>query len=323
MIAVILPCYRSKAFVLDVLRRVDDRVEQIIIVDDACPEQTGRYVEENFDDPRLQVLFHSRNTGVGGAMKTGFIEALKGDCDIIVKLDSDGQMRPEIMHQFTDPINEGRADYCKGNRFFDVESLEKMPRSRLIGNAGLSFLTKLSSGYWTIMDPTNGYVALHRRVLENLPLGKLDDGFFFETDLLFRANTIGAFVIDVPMRAVYGEETSNLSVLPALLTFTAKHLKLFVKRIFYNYFLRSFSVASLNLVLGSFLTCSGLAYGASKHFHYANLGLATPTGIQAIVMLLIIIGIQLLISFISYDISHVPSQPIHQLLPVRITQIKK
>ena len=128
----------------------------------------------------MKVVWHEKNQGVGGASATGFRLALQEGAGIVVKLDGDGQMDPCLLPRFLNPILAGRADYCKGNRFFTVEAVQSMPKPRLLGNAVLSFVTKLSSGYWNIFDPTNGYVAIHARVLAELPLEKLHHGYFFE-----------------------------------------------------------------------------------------------------------------------------------------------
>ena len=185
-VAVVIPCYRVVPFILDVIGRIGPEVHAIYCVDDACPDDSGEHVRAGCVDPRVVVkTTDSRNQGVGGATMTGYRTALQAGADVIVKLDGDGQMKPEMIRRFLRPIVLGRADYTKGNRFFKIESLRSMPRLRLFGNAGLSFFTKLSSGYWHIMDPTNGYVAIHQRVLGEL-IEKISARYFFESDLLFR-----------------------------------------------------------------------------------------------------------------------------------------
>ena len=137
-----------------------------------------------------------------------------------------------------------------------------MPFVRVFGNAGLSFLTKLSTGYWNLFDPTNGYTAIDARVAATLPMDQIAKRYFFESDLLFRLGVMRAKVVDLPMESHYGDEESNLSVTNCLCTFPWYHVRNFVKRILYNYFLRNFSVASLNLVLGLTLCGFGAAFGA-------------------------------------------------------------
>ena len=314
-VAVVTPCYNSKDFVLDVLARVGKEVDFIVAVDDCCPQHTGQHIIDNSKDRRIHVEFNEVNQGVGGACIKGFSKAIDLGADIIIKLDSDGQMAPELIEHFIQPIKEGKADYCKGNRFYDLRMLSAMPFIRLIGNACLSFLSKFSTGYWDLMDPTNGFVAIHVKVLNALPLEKLDKRFFFETDILFRLYTIRAKVTEIPMHAVYGEETSNLNVGRSLIYFFMKHCKRIVKRIFYNYYLRDFNIASINLVLGFLMFFGGGIFGYLTYSANQAQNVATPTGTIMIVMLLILVGFQLLLSFINYDTQNTPRTAIHDGLP--------
>lgn len=211
-ICVVIPCFRVRRHILPLLARMGPEVFRIYVVDDACPEQTGRYVQEEARDPRIRVLHHDANQGVGGAVMTGYRAALQDGADVVVKVDGDGQMDPALIGTFVAPILSGRADYTKGNRFFDIEHVRAMPVARLLGNAALSFMTKLSSGYWHVFDPTNGYTAVHARVLALLPLEKISRRYFFESDMLFRLGTYRAVVADIPMKAVYGDESSQLRI---------------------------------------------------------------------------------------------------------------
>src|SRR5438046_1214053 len=156
-IAVVIPCYRVTGQVCDVIARIGAEVDRIYCVDDACPDGSGKLVERTITDPRVKVLYHLTNEGVGGSVLTGYRQALADGNDILLKIDGDGQMDPGLVSHFVEPIASGRADYAKGNRFFNIEDTRAMPIARLVGNGALSFLTKLSSGYWNIFDPTNGY----------------------------------------------------------------------------------------------------------------------------------------------------------------------
>ena len=160
-IAVVIPTYKARDHILDVISKIGAEVSAIYVVDDACPEHTGEYVKSRCQDDRVILIKYGVNLGVGGAVMTGYKAAISDGCDVIVKIDSDGQMDPELIPQFVAPILDGEADYTKGNRFFDIESVKTMPKIRLFGNAVLSFLCKISSGYWSIFDPTNGYTAIH------------------------------------------------------------------------------------------------------------------------------------------------------------------
>ena len=211
-VAVVIPSYRVKAHVLKVIARLGPEVTQIYVVDDACPDGSGEFVERNCRDTRVKVLRHAENQGVGGAVKTGYRQALCDGADVVVKVDGDGQMDPQLIPHFIKPILDDKADYTKGNRFYNLEQIGRMPGLRLFGNALLSLAAKLSTGYWNVFDVTNGYTAVHTKVLRRLPLDKISNRYFFETDMLFRLNTIRAVTVDIPMDAVYGDESSNLKI---------------------------------------------------------------------------------------------------------------
>jgi len=313
MIAVVIPCYRVRRQVLDVIAGIGSEIGLIVVVDDACPEGSGELVRQQCADPRVSVIFHAQNRGVGGAVKTGYIAAVERGASVIVKLDGDGQMDAALIPQFIAPIVEGSADYTKGNRFFDVRVVSKMPGLRLFGNTMLSFVTKLSSGYWNLFDPTNGYTAISARIVQYLELDKVADGYFFESDMLFRLNILRAAVMDIPMEAVYGEEQSNLRILKVLPTFAGSHLRNFFKRLFYNYFIRDFSYASIELVAGVALLIFGTVFGVTTWIdahdkYYASAGTVMLFGMS------MIIGVQMLLGFLQYDISNVPVVPVQKRL---------
>lgn len=217
-----------------------------------------------------------------------------------------------LIPDFIAPILAGEADYTKGNRFFDLEEIRAMPRIRLFGNAVLSFMTKLSSGYWDLFDPTNGYTAIHVAVARHLPFKKISQRYFFETDILFRLNTIRAVVVDVPMNAKYLDEVSNLKISKIVGEFLVKHLRNFGKRIFYSYYLRDMSVASIELPLGLLFLGFGLVYGGYNWASSAHVGVPTPAGTVMMSALPIIAGIQFLLGFVGYDVASVPIRPLHR-----------
>ena len=159
--AVVIPCYKARRHIAEVLAGLAGRVRHIYVVDDCCSEQTGRFVQEVWKDANVSVVFLTENQGVGGAVLAGYRQALKDGHEIVVKMDGDNQMDPAYLPALITPLVQGEADYAKGNRFFDVYSLGAMPAIRLLGNASLSFIVKMASGYWDIMDPTNGYTAIH------------------------------------------------------------------------------------------------------------------------------------------------------------------
>lgn len=301
-IAVIIPCYKVKKHILSVISKIGSEVERIIVVDDLCPEKTGVFVEAECKDPRVLVLFHAHNQGVGGATLTGYEWAFQLGCEVAVKVDGDDQMDISLLPQLVRPILENKADYCKGNRFFYIESLQKMPGIRILGNAVLSFLSKFSTGYYYVFDPTNGYTALKLQNFPRLNAQKISKRYFFESDILFRLNLIDAVVADIAMPSIYGDEVSNLRISKIILPFLWGHARNFVKRITYKYYLRDFSIASLELLVGSFLFSSGVAFGLYEWKHNYDLNQAATAGTVGLAMLPIIMGFQLLLSFLNFDI---------------------
>lgn len=259
----------------------------------------------------MKVLRHAINQGVGGAVLTGIEAAISDDQDIFVKIDGDGQMPPELIPQFVDPIIKGQADFTKGNRFWRIEDVVAMPRKRLVGNAVLSFFAKFSTGYWNLFDPTNGYVAADLRLMKQMPLRKLHRRYFFETDLLFRASLFQAKVVDIPMVAIYADEVSNLKIHKEISRFAWGHTKNFFKRVGYNYFLRDFNVASMELVLGIILCFFGTVFGLWKW------GSETPAtaGTVMVAALPLFTGILLLLNFLNFDMQRVPREAVSPKLP--------
>jgi hypothetical protein len=174
-------------------------------------------------------------------------------------------------------------------------------------------MTKVSSGYWTIFDPTNGFVALHSAVFMMLPRAKIAPRFFFETDLLFRLNLLRANVVDVPMPATYGSESSNLKIGRVIAPFIWGHIRNAVKRIIYSYFIRDFSIASIYLAFGVPLFLFGLFYGADQWITHARVGTIATAGTVMVAALPIITGFQLVLAFLAYDIATVPRTSINPL----------
>jgi len=314
-VAAVIPSYRVTRHILEVIGRIGPECQRIYVVDDCCPDGSGDFVEKNCTDPRVTVIRNPQNLGVGGAVMAGMRAAMAEGAMVIAKIDGDGQMPPEWLPGLVRPILAGHADYVKGNRFYDLTNIRRMPAVRIFGNAMLSLMAKLSTGYWDVFDPTNGFVAIHAKVAGKLPLEKISARYFFETDMLFRLNTIRAVVVDVPMDAVYGDEVSNLRISRTALEFLGKHIRNFHKRIFYNYFLRDMSIASLELLFGAPLLVGGLTYGIYHWVASAKTGSATPFGTIMLSALSVLVGFQLLLSFLNYDIASVPRRPIHHFLP--------
>lgn len=313
-IAVVIPSYRVKAHILSVIAGIGDECSLIYVVDDRCPESSGQYVLDHCHDPRVAVIFHRENQGVGGAVLTGYRQAVADGATVIVKIDGDGQMDPAWVPALVTEIVTGEADYAKGDRFYDRESVAGMPRIRVFGNAVLSFFTKISSGYWDIVDPTNGFTAIDAVVASALPYGKISKRYFFESDMLFRLGSMRCRVVDIPMPAIYGDEQSSLSIRKVVVEFVAKHAMNTVKRILYSYYVRLFSVASVELVLGLLMLGFGVAFGAATWITNAAAGEPTSSGTVMLAALPAILGVQLLLAFLAADIAGVPSRAIGRRL---------
>jgi dolichol-phosphate mannosyltransferase len=314
-IAAIIPAYRVEHDIQSVLSGLPAYIKHIIVVDDASPDSTADLVTAAAKkDKRILLIRHPQNKGVGGAMVTGFRKTLELGAQIVVKLDGDNQMDPAYIPALITPLIQGKADYTKGNRFRDFVALQKMPLIRRMGNLGLSFLTKAATGYWNNFDPTNGFFAVRADLLAQLPLEKIDNRYFFETSMLANLYLLNAFVLDVPIPARYGNETSNLSIYHAFIEFPFKLTRIFLRRILLKYFLFDFSMMSIYLLTSIPLLLFGFIFGIIKWIHYAELGIPAPTGTVILPTLSVILGIQILLSSIEIDMNSTPRQPLTNTL---------
>jgi dolichol-phosphate mannosyltransferase len=314
-ISVVIPAYRTEREIESVLQGIPAFVRYIIVVDDASPDSsTDLVMAAAKKDKRITLIRHEKNQGVGGAMVTGFKKALELGTEIVIKLDGDGQMDPHYIPALLTPLIVGDADYAKGNRFRDFASLQQMPLVRRIGNLGLSFLTKAATGYWNIFDPTNGYFAIRADVLAQLPLDKLDKGYYFETSMLSHLYLLDAFVQDVTIPARYRSEVSSLSIRRVLFEFPYKLTRTLLRRIILKYFIFDFSMMSIYLLAGVPLLLFGLIFGITKWIQYAELGIAAPTGTVILPTLSVILAIQILLSAIEIDLNATPRKAISKAL---------
>jgi dolichol-phosphate mannosyltransferase len=312
-VAVVIPAYRAAAHIADVLRGIPPFVAWIIVVDDCSPDDTATVVQAAAQrDPRIRLLCHPQNRGVGGAVLTGYNEAHRLGADIVVKMDGDGQMDPAQLPALIAPIVRGEADYTKGNRYLHARQLRAMPLLRRIGNLGLSFLTKLASGYWNMFDPTNGYTAIHASLIPLLDTEGIARRYFFESSMLLELSLLRAVVRDVYIPARYGDETSNLSIFKSLRQFPLALTKGFCRRVWIQYFVRDFSIASLYAITGLGLLASGGVFGLVHWRWSAQNGVATPTGTVMLAALPVLLGIQLLLQAVSLDIQHQPTHCLHR-----------
>jgi dolichol-phosphate mannosyltransferase len=317
--AAVIPTYHARDTIKLVVAKVLEFVDLVFVVDDACPEHSSDVLAA--DDPRIVILRHETNRGVGAAVRTGISEAKRCGVDYIVKIDADDQMDVRyipnmiaVLERFPD------IDLVKGNRFAEAATLRSMPIARLVGNAGLTFLVKFSSGYWTLVDPTNGYLALRTEALDGSSFEKLDDRYFFEIDLLCWLGLRHRTIAEMEMPAIYGDEPSSLSITATLFAFPAKLLSRFLRRIILNYLILEINLASVCAVIGLPLLAFATAFGATEWHKSIVSGVSRPTGTIILALMLFMVGFQLLLQAFLYDVQFstrtVKLRSIHRCTPL-------
>jgi glycosyltransferase involved in cell wall biosynthesis len=311
-IAVVIPAFNVAGAIEAVLREIPPEIGAIVVVDDASTDQTAAVVERLANlDRRIELIRHERNGGIGAAMVTGFRTALSRGAGIVVKIDGDGQMPLSILPRLLAPLIGGEADYVKGNRFRDFQAVRAMPPLRRFGNVGLSFLAKAATGYWHCFDPTNGFVAIRGEVLAEVPLEKIDRGFFFEISMLSHLYLLGAVVKEVAMPARYNGEPSSLSIPRVLATFPGRLFASFLRRLLLKNFVYDFSLESVQLAAAAVLLLTGTIHGGYYWLWYSTRHLAAPTGTVVLSALLIILGFQSVLSAMALDLQSVPREPLN------------
>jgi dolichol-phosphate mannosyltransferase len=309
-IAVVVPCYNVAAHLSQVVATIPHFVHHIILINDASRDETG-VLANRLSGGRVRSIHLPQNQGVGGAVVVGFETAVELNADIIVKMDGDGQMNPDYLPFLIEPLILGKADFTKGNRFRTAYSLQKMPVVRRFGNSLLSFLAKLASGYWTVFDPTNGYIAIRREVVEMLPAGKVHRRYFFETSLLIALGILGAVVLDIPMPAQYGLEKSNLKISRVLFEFPWKLAAGFLQRLWLRKILYSLTMEAILGISGLFLILGGGVFGVVEFIRYALIRNApAPAGTVMTAALPLFLGFQMILNAMLLDIQSVPSVPL-------------
>ena len=302
----IVPCYQSSKVAPQLIANLINYVDFVICVDDCCPESTGIKIQKKIKSNKLKIIFHKRNQGVGGATKTGIKIAEKIGAEIIIKIDSDGQMDPRYIPSLIEPIINRTSDFTKGNRFRNIDVLTKMPKIRLFGNIILSFITKLSTGYWELFDPTNGFIAINTNILRRIQYEKTDNRYFFETDLLFRSGLYDVLISEIEMPTIYKNEKSGLNPMIESIRYLISHIIIFMKRIIYQYFLIDFNPGSLSFIFGCITGLYTLSAGLRSIFYYKTLNVESPIGIKILFLTTAIITVQLIISFMYYDATQRP-----------------
>src|SRR5688572_25474973 len=309
IITVVIPCYNVSKHIEDVIRKLPQEVNWVIAVNDCSKDDTEKILS-GLKEENKKVIFinHETNQGVGGAMITGFKKSIELNSDITIKIDGDDQMDSSYIPALIKPIIDNKADYTKGNRFRDFKALRQMPVLRRTGNLGLSFCIKAASGYWNIFDPNNGFVAINNEMLKMININKIHKRYFFESSMLIELYHSDAVIQEIPMKARYGNEVSHLSLTRTLFGFPPKLLKAFIRRIFLKYFMFDFNIASVYILFGLPFFLLGSVYGIINFVKYAKENVVAPTGTVVIPTLLIILGFQLLLSAVNYDITNYPKK---------------
>ena len=312
-VAAVLPAYNVAQELGGVLRAMPSLFATIIVVDDGSRDETAAIADRYAElDRRIIVVRHDQNRGVGAAMVTGFRLAIESGADIVVKIDADGQMPLWLVPELIAPLIRGEADYTKGNRFRDFAAVRAMPLARRIGNVALSFLAKAATGYWRSFDPTNGFLAIRSDVLTQLPLHKIDPTYYFEISMLSHLYLIGAVVKEIPMPARYAGEPSSLSIPRVLRQFPGRLMASLLRRIVLKNYVYDFNLESLHLAIGLPLFLAGVLFGLWKWLSFAALSRPAPTGTVVLPALMIMVGVQLLLSAIQLDLAAVPREPVNQ-----------
>ena len=307
-IFVVIPSYKVKKHIVNVVENIPNFVDSIVVIDDACPQQSVNYVKEQIDINNFHVLFHETNKGVGGAVISGYRYALENGADIVVKVDGDGQMDPNQIEKLASPIVSGIAGYAKGNRFRDHHKLRDMPKIRLFGNSILSFMMKVCSGYWNIMDPTNGFTAISKKSLGLVNLDNLNERYYFESDILVKLNIENVVVQDVDISARYQGEESSLSVYSVVREFPILMFKSIIERIFFKYYLYDFNMASIYILIGLPLLLFGSIFGVVIWINGTLDNVYNSVGTVMIAVLSITLGVQFLLQAINIDIASTPTR---------------
>jgi glycosyltransferase involved in cell wall biosynthesis len=307
IIAVVIPCYRVSDTIAQVARQLPDWVDHVIAVDDKCPDHSTKQITPH---RRVRILQHEVNQGVGGAMISGYREALRLGADLVVKMDGDDQMDPVQLPALVHPVAAGYCDLAKGNRFFHLRELGSMPLIRRVGNLGLTFLTKLASGHWHMSDPTNGFFCIHRAALERLDLESFSRRYFFETSLLIQLNIARATVLDIAMPARYGDESSSLSIRRALFGFPPRLIAGFMHRVVWRYFVHDINATTICMAVGVILLCFGVGFGAWRWLVGMETGIFQSAGTVALSVLPTIVGTQFMLQALLLDVMDRPDVPL-------------
>jgi glycosyltransferase involved in cell wall biosynthesis len=299
-VAVVIPAYDEERLVAETLRGIPAFVDRIYVVDDASHDGTAE-TARSVGDPRVVVVERHQNGGVGAAIVTGYERAVADGFDIACVMAADNQMDPADLDRIVAPVAQGEVDYAKANRLVSGEAWRVMPRSRYLGGALLSFLTKIASGYWHVADSQSGYTAASREILEQLDLDRIYPRYGFPNDMLVHLNVWNARVRDVPSRPVYGVgERSGLKIPRVVPRISWLLVKGFFWRMREKYVIRDFHPLVLFYALGFLMTFIGLGLGIAEVV-LRIMGNAVSVATVVLVALLLIFGSQFTLFAMWFD----------------------
>ncbi len=308
MVVCVIPLYRAAETIAAVVEAALLVVDHVVVVDDCCSEESGIVVETRFsDEPRVEVLKHQSNRGVGAATKTGIRRAFQLGATYVVKLDADGQMDPLYVPEMIVILQANpRLAIVKGNRFSGSAVVRMMPGIRLLGNSLLTLLVRITTGYWNGIDPTNGFIAMRAETLRRIDLSRLNDRYYFEISLLTELGLRRFEIADYEMPARYGAERSNLAISAAIGSFPIRLARAFARRLLWQYVVSDMNVGSLFLVAGLLLSALGSTLGAYWWAEALLSGVARTPGTVTVVLVPLIFGFQLLLNAILFDVQSAP-----------------
>ncbi len=306
-IIIVIPCFKVKNKILNVISKIPVWINKIICVDDCCPEKSGKFINDNISDKRVVTLFNNNNLGVGGASLVGFKHAKELDAEIIIKVDGDDQMDLTLLKNFIDPIISNEADFTKGNRFTKFTDYYNMPFFRKLGNIGLSFLNRFSSGYWNIFDTTNGYLCFNSKLMDLLPIKKISKDYFFESDLLNWLYIIRAKVKDIPVKSIYNNEKSNINIFSVIIRFPILYFRNFFRRFFYEYCLRNPDMKFISFIFGLVSLIFGIVFSLNMWKTGAE-EVPSSSGTVGVALISLLVGINFISYFFFSDMSNYPKK---------------
>jgi glycosyltransferase involved in cell wall biosynthesis len=297
-VAVVVPAYNEEPLVASTCENIPDFVDRIILVDDASTDATADRAKR---DPRVELIEHERNQGVGAAIVTGYRRAIAEEIDVTCVMAADGQMDPDDLETLVRAVASGEVDYAKANRLFTGQAWSLIPRTRYLGNAMLSFLTKIASGYWHVADSQSGYTAVNLETLRLLDLDRLYRRYGFPNDMLVHLNVWNRRVRDYPSRPIYGVgERSGIRLRSVVPRITWLLVKGFFWRMREKYVIRDFHPLVLFYMLGLLLFWAGVILGLVET-GLRIAGNPIPFATIVLVALFIISGVQLLLFAMWFD----------------------